>query len=64
MIKTMDAIEERNVKKNIEAGAKVVSMSREEKKELVQTEENVLKKDIKDLETWVCLLYSLLLSNF
>ncbi|CAL5200038.1 unnamed protein product [Lathyrus oleraceus] len=52
----MDAIEERNVKKNVEAGAKVVSMSRKEKKELVQTEENVLKKDIKDLETWVDLM--------
>ncbi|CAK8535951.1 unnamed protein product [Lathyrus sativus] len=42
----MDAIEGKNA----------VSMSREEKKELVQTEENVLKEDIKDLETWVDLM--------
>ncbi|KAL5057076.1 hypothetical protein RYX36_028680 [Vicia faba] len=48
MNKTADTVEGR--------GAKVGSMSREEKKELVETEENVLKKDIKDLETWVDLM--------
>ncbi|AES67807.1 hypothetical protein MTR_2g099540 [Medicago truncatula] len=52
----MDSIEGRNIKKNLKAEAKGVSMSWEEKKERVQTEENVLRKDIQDLEAWVDLV--------
>jgi len=59
----MDSIEGRNIKKNLKVEAKGVSMSWEEKKELVQTEENVLRKDIQDLEAWVCILPLPLFSN-
>ena len=63
MSKIMDSIEGRNIKKNLKAEAKGVSISWEEKKELVQTEENVLRKDIQDLEAWVCILPLQLFSN-
>ncbi|XP_012571229.2 uncharacterized protein [Cicer arietinum] len=59
MNKIMDTIEGRNMKKKVEAEAKVVSTSWQEKKELVEKEENVLRKDIEDLETWVDLIESM-----
>lgn len=59
MNKIMDTIEGRNMKKKVEAEAKVVSTSWQEKKELVEKEENVLRKDIEDLETWVCIFSNL-----
>lgn len=47
-----------NIKKRAEAEAKVASMSWQEKKELAQKEEDVLRKDIEDLKTWVCIIPS------
>ncbi|KAK7315510.1 hypothetical protein VNO77_34060 [Canavalia gladiata] len=54
----MDTAEGRNKEKE-EDEAKVVSMPWQEKKEVVQEEEEILRKDIEDLKTWVDMMESM-----
>lgn len=49
----MNAFGGRMNQKKEEDEEKVVSMPWQEKKDLVQKEEEVLRKDIEDLKTWV-----------